>query len=369
MKGDFHLEWIGPGDRRQLEEWDGFLLNSPRGHYCQLSAWLRSYCAFGFDFDVLIARGERGGPIVGGAGVLRFDKRPFRIMTVPIGPIVDVGQENAAEPILQATLDYAREVKVAVLQLHFPCSTEYELPALLPAARLPDLTSSEAGIAFQYGHAHNEMLWIEFPPRVDEETWRDQALRSFGQYHRKKIRQAGRNGLEAFEASTEAELRDAYSVIEENARLHGYQVRAWKDVREMMIEQVNNRQAIMLVARHRGRSVGAHYGALAGRRYTYALGGILAEGRELKAGYFLQWEAMNKAKRLGLSGYDLTSKGTPSVWEFKKGFRPKHIPFVAPRYFVFSKFRYKAFSWAYPKLREHREPVSKILRVISRNGS
>jgi lipid II:glycine glycyltransferase (peptidoglycan interpeptide bridge formation enzyme) len=96
----------------------------------------------------------------------------------------------------------------------------------------------------------------------------------------------------------------------------------------------------------------------------FSVGGITNEGRSLKAGYFLQWEAVNKAKRLGFSGYDLTSMTNPTVWEFKRGFRPKLITFVESRYVVFSQLRYKAFSWAYPKLRKHREPALKILRAV-----
>jgi lipid II:glycine glycyltransferase (peptidoglycan interpeptide bridge formation enzyme) len=364
MKSNLHLEWIKSGNNARLKEWDEFLLNSPRGHYCQLSTWLKSYCVFSCDFEVLVARNDRFGPIIGGAGLLYFDKRIFRIMTMPIGPIVDVGQEDAAGPILQAALDYAKGVGVTALQLHFPCSTEYELPALLPGAKLPDLPHSQAGIAIKHARADNEMLWIDLPACLDDDVWRDQALLSFSQNHRRKIRQTERNGLEAFEASTEAELRDAYSVIEENARLQGYSVRTWRDIGETLVEQVNSRQAIMIVARHRGRNVGANYGALAGRRYTYVLGGITNEGRELKAGYFLQWKAMNKAKRLGFSGYDLASTTNQNVLGFKGGFRPRLVQFVKPRYFVFSQLRYKAFRWAYPKLREHSEPVLKIMRAV-----
>ena len=364
MKANLHLEWVRFGDKARLKEWDEFLLKSPRGHHCQLSTWLKSYCVFGCDFEVLVARNESLGPIIGGAGLLHFDRRIFRIASIPIGPIVDIGQEDAAEPILQAALDYARRAGVAALQLHFPCSAECDLPALLPAAKLPDLPRSKAGIAIKYGRADNEMLWIEFPARLDDEAWRDLALKSFGEHHRRKIRQAERSGLEAFEASTETEVREAYSMIEENARLQGYSVRGWGDFGETLIEQVNSRQAIMLVARHRGRNVGANYGALAGKRYTYVMGGITNDGRELKAGYFLQWEAMNKAKRLGFSGYDLASMTNPNVWDFKRGFRPKPVPFVKPRYFVFSQLRYKAFSWVYPKLRGRREPMLKILRAV-----
>ena len=153
MKANLHLEWVRFRDKARLKEWDEFLLNSPRGHHCQLSTWLKSYCVFGCDFEVLVARNESLGPIIGGAGLLHFDRRIFRIASIPIGPIVDIGQDDSAEPFLQATLDYARGAGVAALQLHFPCSTECDLPALLPAAKLPDLPALKAGIAIKDGRA------------------------------------------------------------------------------------------------------------------------------------------------------------------------------------------------------------------------
>ena len=346
-----------------MKEWDEFLLNSPRGHHCQLSTWLKSYCVFGMISKYWSLEMRALGRLSVGRVCFiltgeSFESRAFQSARSSIS----AGGRRRAYPSGDARLRSG--TGVAALQLHFPCSTECDLPALLPAAKLPDLPRSKAGIAIKYGRADNEMLWIEFPASLDDEAWRDLTFRGLGQHHRREIRKAERNGLEAFEASTETEVREAYSMIEENARLQGYSVRGWRDLGETLIEQVNSRQAIMLVARHRGRNVGANYGALAGKRYTYVLGGITNDGRELKAGFFLQWEAMNKAKRLGFSGYDLASMTNPNVWDFKRGFRPKPVPFVKPRYFVFSQLRYKAFSWVYPKLRGNREPMLKILRAV-----
>src|SRR5207302_7771402 len=79
-------EWLTSADRVQLDRWDEFLLNSPRGHYCQLSTWLRSFEAYGFRFAVLIARAASSGPIVGGIGVVEFGNRVLRLIAAPIGP-------------------------------------------------------------------------------------------------------------------------------------------------------------------------------------------------------------------------------------------------------------------------------------------
>jgi hypothetical protein len=363
------LEWVGSGDSEALAMWDRFLLDSPRGHYSQFSTWLKSYAEYGLDFAVLVARREPSGPIIGGAGLLWLGNRFMRIMTLPIGPIVDTGQEDAASPILEGVLDRARTWGASVLQLRFPCSATRDLPALLSPTNLPELGDSRPGIAFKYAGAHTEMLWIDFPKSLDDASWRDQILGGFGKHHRMVIRQSERKGMEASEATTEAEMREAYSVIEENARLKGYAVRMWKDYGKTLIEQVGKAQAIMLVARYKGSAVGAHYGQLAGRRYTYALGGTTDAGRDLEAGYFLQWAAINRARNLGLLGYDLTSKSTPNVWRFKKGFNPEHIPLLEPRYVVFSKLRYKAFCLVYPTLRKNRDLASRISHLVRRVAS
>jgi hypothetical protein len=363
------LEWIGPEESAKLAIWDRFLLDSPRGHFSQLSTRLKSFAPYGLDFAVLVARYEQSGHIIGGAGLLNLGNRIFRIMTVPIGPIVDTGREDAAAPILEGVLDHARSCGSGLLQLRFPSSSTCDLAALLPRVELPEFPSSQAGVAFKFGGTYNEMLWIEFPQNLDDASWRDEMLRSFGKYHRKKVRHAERNGLEESEASTEAELREAHSIIEGNGHFKGYSVRPWKDYGATLVEQVNKRQAVMLVARYNGRAVGAHYGVLAGKRYTYALGGISDAGRDLDAGYFLQWAAMNRARKLGLLGYDLTCMGPTDVWNFKKGFHPLHIPFVEPRYLVFSKLRYKVFSAAYPTLRKNRKLVSKISHLVRRVSS
>src|SRR5436309_7183237 len=101
---DVRTEWLGSGDRRALGRWDAFLLDSPRGHYCQLSTWLRSFEPYGFRVSVLTARAAPGGAIVGGIGFLEFGNRVLGLMSAPIGPIVHLGYEGLVARLLEESV-------------------------------------------------------------------------------------------------------------------------------------------------------------------------------------------------------------------------------------------------------------------------
>ncbi|TMC55091.1 MAG: GNAT family N-acetyltransferase [Chloroflexi bacterium] len=358
-----HLEWLTPDDSEGLRLWDEFLLNTPRGHYCQLSTWLRSFEAYRFTFTVLIARRLPSCPIAGGVGVLQFGNETLGLMTVPMGPILDIGCEDLGQPLLEETLRHARSSGVFLLQLQFPCSVDACSAALLETIPLPESTQAHAGLPFSTAHAPNQMLWIGFPRESDGEVWDEQMLRGFSTMTRRNIRLSQKQELELREVVGESEMRQAYSIIEANGRQQGYATRSWDDFGPTLLDQVAKRQAIMLVARHCNMPVGAHYGVLAGGRYSYLLGGTVRDGGDLKIGHFLHWMAMRKARELDLLGYDLTSGGSAGVMRFKMGFRPEHIAFVSPRYYVFSRWRFELFTRCYPWLRKHKLLVSRVLSL------
>jgi len=354
------VEWLNPNDREKLREWDQFILESSRGHHHVLSTRLRMYLSFGFRFEVLVVRAA--GQIVGGGALIHFGGRLFRICTSPVCPVVDIGQEQYAASIVDMLVKRAKSSGAFLLQMHFPCSADGNSSALLPIEWLPDLPEAKPGLAFTFGRGYAEMLWLEFPQNVNNGEWREHMLGRFGKYHRKKIRLAERDGLEVFEASTEEELREAYSVIKNNSRLQGYTLRSWRAVKQTLIEQVASGQAVMLIARHHGESVGAHYGVLAGRRYTYALGGTLRKHRNINAGHFLQWVAMKRARELGMAGLDLTNRTNSRINQFKMGFHPECISLIEPRYMVFSEPRFFLFRRLYPVVRKS---LPQLLRALN----
>src|SRR5439155_20016806 len=209
-----HLEWLTPRDSDGLQRWDEFLLNTPRGHYCQLSTWLRSFGAYRFTFTVLIARRLPCGPIAAGVGVLQFGKVTFGLLTVPVGPILDIGSEDLAQPLVEETLRHARSSGVFLLQLQFPCSVDACSAALVETIHLPESTEAHAGLPFSTANAPNQMLWIAFPKELDGETWNDQMLSGFNAMTRRNIRLSQKQELELLEVVDESDVREAYSIIQ-----------------------------------------------------------------------------------------------------------------------------------------------------------
>jgi hypothetical protein len=361
------MEWFTPNDTSGLNAWDGFLRHSPRGHYCQLSTWLESFRAYGFSFHVLVAKDSTSGDVLGGAGILEFGNRAFRLANAPIAPIVDTGQESLVKPILAEMQRWARARGVVALQFRFPCPMEGSLAALLPPGTVGTEQDGHAGEAFSTGAAPNQMLWIDLAETIAAGTadWREAVLARFSSMTRRNIRTAERQELELVEPRSEDEIRAAFALVEENGRRQGYSTRVWRDFGPALVSQVNRGHAIVLAARHAGELVGVHYGVIAGRRYSYIMGGT-RRSESLKTGHFLHWQAIQRAHDLGLLGYDLTSGGSEGVMRFKMGFNPQTVRFVSPRYCVISPVRYAAFAKLQPWLRRHKARIGNLLSSLQR---
>lgn len=361
-----YFELIAPTDYEKLCQWDEFLMNSPRGHFSQLSTWLRSFQPYGFDFRVLLARENQSGMIIGGIGLLHFNFLVYTLLSAPMGPILETGYENACKDILGAALTYARTVKAFFFQCQVPYSESIVIPATLPFFDLPTTLTFHRGLVFRTGNAPGQMLWIDFSKFGGKRgaSQVEELLKQFNNNTRRNIIRSERNNLHYIEAATEDELRDAYAIIERNGQELGYATRKWKDIRKTLIDQVNHGQAIILIAFHGGQSLGAHYGILAGQRYSYIMGGTLRLKSDFRAGHFIHWTAIKKALELGKQGYDFTTGGSEGVMQFKMGFRPTRVDFVPPVYYILSKAAFQAFQKIYPILRRHKSTVANLLSKL-----
>lgn len=77
------------------------------------------------------------------------------------------------------------------------------------------------------------------------------------------------------------------------------------------------------LARKDGEAIGAVVCSLMGERGIYLLGATNEKGREMKAAYFLQWQAMLWLKERGARSYDLGGidpEANPGGYHFKAGF-------------------------------------------------
>jgi hypothetical protein len=360
-----HFEWIKSDEYGCLEEWDQFLLRSPRGHFCQLSTWLRSFRCYGLSFSVLLARKGPDTSITGGVGMLQFGVPGFGYMCATVGPILDVGFEQHAPELIEAVLVEAERRGTAVVQFQFPYAPACCIPALLPSLDAPAHFPVRAGEPFI--NAPNEMLWVEFPAgSSDEDFWEEHMLSRFRQQTRRHIRTAERSGLEIRECTGDEELRLAYALIEANGMARGYPTRRWDHFGPALSEQVRKGHAVVLTARRGNQNLGAHYGVIAGRRYTAVMAGTARADGEGDVGHFLHWSAMRKARSLGLLGYDLTSSSVKGVSQFKMGFRPQQILLLPPQYFAISAWRSAIFERVYRWMRNHKTGIARVLTTGSK---
>jgi lipid II:glycine glycyltransferase (peptidoglycan interpeptide bridge formation enzyme) len=355
-------------DSRELDQWDQFLMSSPRGHYCQLSTYLKSFRPYGFDYHVIMAKHQDNEQVFGGIGLVRFGKGPMTIVTSPMGPIIDVGQEPLFSSLVSEALSYARSVGAFLFQLKIPFAKGSTDPAILPAIAMPTGASPQDGFPFGIMAVPNQMLWIDFESIASDGEWEAHMLKRFSSGKRRDIRMSEKNGLSLVRLTEESELKEAYSVIELNGREQGYSTRSWEEFSPTLIEQVHKEQALVVVVRREGQILGAHYGVLAGRRWSYLMGGTVRTEKDYNVGAFLHWQVMRMARAMGLRGYDLTSMGSSGVAQFKMGFRPTHIEFASPQYFSLSDWRFSAFTRIYPALKQYKRTFAKYARLFFRKS-
>lgn len=346
----------------ELQKWDDFLLNSPRGHYAQLSTWLKSFEAYGAAFQIIVA--EEDEKIVGGMGLVIFGKGPFKLVTVPIGPIIAHGFEHLDKPMIAEAVKYAKKIGAFLFQLRIPYIHQNSTDFLLNSIALPESIAFEKGFPFKVASTPNILFLVHLKQTDNDASWEEEMLNSFKSNTRRNIRKSMRNGLTIAEAVTDTDLQEAYAVIEQNGVKQGYSVRTWKEFGPTLIEQVRKKQAVVMTVKKEDQLLGAHYGIIAGKRYSYSMGGTKRIEKDYLVGHFLHWHVIKKAKKLGLRSYDFTSRGSPGVMRFKNGFKAEIIEFDAPYYVVLSKPKFFIFNQLFPMMKKHKKQFAKLASSI-----
>lgn len=344
-----------------LDDWDRFQIECPRGHYAQLSTWLRSFGQYGGREQILAAR-DPNGEIVAGIGCVCWRLMGMEVWMAPAGPVVRPGREELAELVVAAAAERARESGAMAMLIQPLAARSSGLQFLLPLECLPVHRPIRMSQRMP-GMAVGGMLWVDFAERASGADWEDALMATFSKKTRQHVREGLRSELTCSEARDQEEIRRAFDVIESNGRMQGYATRTWEEFGSTITTQVRKDQAVVLAIRYRDQLVGAHYGVLAGCRWSLIMAGtVRIEGSRLEVGRFTNWMAMKKAHEMGLSGYDFTSVGGGGVNKFKMGFRPEVITFVPAQEVVFRRCRYGALTTLLPSIQRHRRGLATLTK-------
>ena len=187
-------------------------------------------------------------------------------------------------------------------------------PPLMPEASEAPLDQGLRAQGFQKTGDVRSYRTVVVPLSADEAALR----KSLHQKWRNCLNQSERAGL-TIEAGTGADFAERFLAI----------YRAMRDVKDFdsTIDPAfflgldpGDTGTVILIARSQGRDVGGHVLSLLGTTAVYLFGATNEDGRETRAGYTLQWEAMRLSKARGCQWYDLggiDETENPGGYQFK----------------------------------------------------
>jgi lipid II:glycine glycyltransferase (peptidoglycan interpeptide bridge formation enzyme) len=182
----------------------------------------------------------------------------------------------------------------------------------------------------------------------DAETMR----KRLNQKWRNQLNGSEKNGLE-FEVSRDmrayGDFVHLYHEMRDRKRFESsVDVGEFGRINEMLAE---GRRMAVFLARKDGQAVGALVCSLIGDTAIYLLGATNARARELKASYFLHWQAMIWLKSAGARSYDLGGIDpvrNPGGHHFKSGFGGNDVTQIAAACYIEGWFReaaWRGLSW------------------------
>ncbi len=347
LLNDYQVTWTSSVN--DLKEWDQFLQNDPRGHCQQVSHWLSSFKIYSLDFELLLIR-NNDSEIIGGLGVVIVGVSIFKVLVAPSGPILSNGYEGLFEPILELFVERAKAKKVFYCHINVPVLKEDNSflgeYCLSNISKESLLFSGNEGNEFIHVYGINGLRPVYIKYEEDLSPY-DYVLSKCNSNTRRNIRAAYKNKLELRYATTESDVKDAYNVIERNAKLQGYDVRSWDDSKEMIMNMIKSGLCIAPCAYSDGVLKGSLIVFDIGQRLSYVYGGIIREEKDLKLGHFMHNEMIKLSIEKAYKFYDISVNGSEGVTRFKKGFNGNHVEFIGNRYWVLNKmkfFIYKKFN-------------------------
>jgi len=351
-------------EEAELEKWDSFLDENPRGHFSQLSTWLKSYKAYGFDFKVLL--GYEKDQIIGGLGVVIAKASIFRFYIAPYGPIVSKGFEGSMGVLLEEFYRDAKKRGATYCQANIPSVAKENV--LLNDYIVNDYDDSilpknyHIGSQFKFVSS-NVRLGVVDLHYGEENSYESTAL-SFKSNTRRDVNKSQRIQNELVFAKTKAEIFEAYTVIQNNADTIGYAVRSWEDIKETLIAMVSNNRCLIPTCFNDGDLKGALVVFIGGRRLSYIMGATKREKKDLMVGHFLQNEMIKYSIDKQFSFYDISAGGSKGVMKFKEGFGANFVDLVGPRYWICNPLKFRVYAKTLPYLKRNKKLASKILKFF-----
>lgn len=322
------------------QAWDTFVSQHPYGHPLQLWGWGATKEGNGWSAHRLaLVDGETW---LGGAEVLlwRIPKLGKYVAYVPRGPVVGPGSK-AAQTLLEQIVGWARSHNALYVRIEPAWTTGVPKGGWVRAKHHLQM---------------NETYTIDLHKPEDE------LLEPMSRKHRQYIRKSERDGIRAQRVSDD-DLGPMFALYRGTAQRAGFGIHnpSYYEVLHRELDQ----HSYLYYAYFEGKPIAFLWLAAAGRTAYELYGGVNEAGQELKANYYLKWQAMMDMKAAGFQTYDFNGRLNEGVSRFKDGFGPDSTDYIGTYDYPINKVGYQVW--------EHLWPVAKplgrrVLQAVRRRG-
>lgn len=333
-----------------MERWDQFVADHPRGSFLQLSHWAEIKRKYGWSYSVIVV--THNNVVVGGCLVLkRVGMFGWTFGYAPYGPIWLDDRDDVKQVLFAELKKYQSGMVVMRLELNIldPIAmkqVEGPLPELIEDDEATDdvLESrrNDEVLGWLATHSWRHLKGMQQPEATNVLNLRqtEEVLMSeMRQTTRRYIRKAEKQQVTIDVDINGTQMDVFYDILKKvNERkkfgIHtkDYYMSVWRQFypdrnsRSRLIDA----QPYLLIAKRQGEYVGAYFMIRMGTSSWELYGGMTESGMQVKANYLLKWRAIQAMKRDGVVWYD--QWGVAPLAKSSEGYDQKH-PLAGVTYF------------------------------------
>jgi peptidoglycan pentaglycine glycine transferase (the first glycine) len=335
-------------------KWDTALASLPSAHVLQTWDWGDFKSRWGWQPLRLLM--TKDGCAVAAAQILRrrLPRTRLCVAYVPKGPAMNYADTSVLVQALSILEAQARQEHMILLKID-PDVWLGPGPENVPPR--PGAAAVLEVLAERHWRSSPEQIQFKNTVIIDLAADEDELLARMKAKTRYNIRLPARRGA-YIRRGTESNLNTFYALYSETSKRNEFLIRPAGYYTDVWTQFIRAERAHLLLAEVEGEPIAGLILFHFGKKAWYMYGASSSRHRQLMPNYLLQWEAMQLAKRLGCTQYDLW--GAPDrfdesdpmwgVYRFKTGFGGETLRGMGAYDFSPTPWLYSLYSAAMPKV-------------------
>ncbi len=314
------------------EQWNSLIsrIKGVNAHIFQTVNWGEFKQQFGWQASHHTWKDDQG-TVVAAAMVLERSLRlpglNFKVLYLPKGPTLNWQDENLVHSVLSDLEEYSRERKAIFIKIDPDVALGTGVPGSEDAREDPVGQALQARLEDRKWCFSQDQIQFRNTVMIDLQQDDDALLAAMKQKTRYNIRLAEKKGVTVHTGSLD-DLQMLYAMYAETSVRDGFVIRSADYYLTLWRAFMQAGMATPLIAEASGEPIAAiflfHFNGIA--RYIHGMS--VEKQRDLMPNYLLQWRAIQHARGLGSTTYDMwgapdeftTSDPLWGVYRFKEGF-------------------------------------------------